>query len=411
MKQIGDAMGTAAGYTSEFGWQLYDTAGTTEDDTYAATGGYGYTIEMGPPGGHFHEPYETGVVKEWTGQNDHAKGQGGLREALLIAAESAANPADHAVIQGTAPAGRVLRLHRAFDTKSSPYCAKGIEPVVDLGTPPLCADGPHDPLTLKDNVDSTTVVPASGTYAWHVDPSTRPFDRGGAVKLTLHDVDPPIATFTGQPGQPTGTADHAFTLRPDQQADKLRITLTPTAPEDYDIEVFYKQADGTLKSVGTSGNPPGSAEEVILDQPPAGDYVVRVTYFAAVTGAYDIKVIRAVAERTVTTGAQTPYVMTCELPDGTVLDQRNVIVDRGQAVTADFACGAAAGTSGAGSTTTPATPHKTAKPKSTRAKKLAACRSKARKVKGKRKRQAALKRCNRRYGAKKQHTTTSRHKR
>src|SRR5919199_1730828 len=43
MKQIGDAMGSATGYTSQYSWQLYDTAGTTEDDTYAATGGYGYT--------------------------------------------------------------------------------------------------------------------------------------------------------------------------------------------------------------------------------------------------------------------------------------------------------------------------------------------------------------------------------
>ena len=52
MKALGDAMGAAAGlHLASTRWQLYDTAGTTEDDTYAATGGYGYTIEMGPPGG------------------------------------------------------------------------------------------------------------------------------------------------------------------------------------------------------------------------------------------------------------------------------------------------------------------------------------------------------------------------
>src|SRR4051812_39362271 len=48
MKSLGDKMAGATGYTSEFGFQLYDTAGTTEDDSYAATGGYGYTIEIGP---------------------------------------------------------------------------------------------------------------------------------------------------------------------------------------------------------------------------------------------------------------------------------------------------------------------------------------------------------------------------
>ena len=68
LKAIGDAMGGAAGYTSQFGYELYDTSGTTEDDSYAATGGFGFTVEMGPPDGNFHMPYETGVVAEWTGQ-------------------------------------------------------------------------------------------------------------------------------------------------------------------------------------------------------------------------------------------------------------------------------------------------------------------------------------------------------
>ena len=51
-----------------------------------------------------------------------------LRQALLTAAGSAANAADHSVIQGSAPAGSVLHLHKQFDTKSSPICtyAQGI---------------------------------------------------------------------------------------------------------------------------------------------------------------------------------------------------------------------------------------------------------------------------------------------
>ena len=31
LKALGDAMGKATGYTSQYGWQLYDTTGTTED--------------------------------------------------------------------------------------------------------------------------------------------------------------------------------------------------------------------------------------------------------------------------------------------------------------------------------------------------------------------------------------------
>jgi hypothetical protein len=340
MKELGDAMGAAAGYTSQYSWQLYDTAGTTEDDTYAATGGYGYTIEMGPPGGNFHEAYQTGVVDEWTGDNAHAQGHGGLREALLIAAESAADPADHALIRGHAPAGRVLRLRRAFDTVTSPYCAKGIEPVVDVGLPVACLTGEQPPLTLHDAVDATTVVPDGGSYAWHVNQSTRPFVGGGAVKETLQDVDPPVATFTGSPAAPTGTTDHAFTLS--ETSDKVKVTLDATLPEDYDLEVLRKNADGSVTSVGTSANAPGTPEAVVLDHPPAGDYVARVTYYAAVTGSYTVKVIRAVATRETTEGHREAYVLTCEDGSGNVLETRDVTVDRGQAIDVDLACGEAA---------------------------------------------------------------------
>ncbi|MDX6679512.1 MAG: carboxypeptidase [Solirubrobacteraceae bacterium] len=179
LKAIGDEMGTAAGYTSQFGFELYDTSGTTEDDSYAATGGYGFTIEMGPPQGNFHMPYETGVVAEWTGANAHAQNRGGLREALLVAAGAAAADADHAILRGSAPAGRILRLRKRFDTTTSAYCQKGIEAVVDIGLPRICLTGEKPPLTLADELDAQTTVPAGGEYVWHIGQSTRPF--GGAA--------------------------------------------------------------------------------------------------------------------------------------------------------------------------------------------------------------------------------------
>lgn len=192
MKAIGDAIGHAAGYKSQYGYELYDTAGTTEDDSYAATGGYGYTVEMGPPDGNFHMPYATGVIAEWTGQNPHASGRGGLREGMLLAAEAAANPPDHAILRGTAPAGKVLRLKRAFQTRTSSYCEKGIEPVLNLGLPPICLTGRKPPLVIDDMLDATTTVPSSRRYAWHVNQSTRPFVGAGggieAYQLTCEDA-------------------------------------------------------------------------------------------------------------------------------------------------------------------------------------------------------------------------------
>ncbi len=192
MKAIGDAIGTAAGYTSQYGYELYDTAGTTEDDSYAATGGYGYTIEMGPPDGNFHMPYATGVIAEWTGENAHAAQRGGLREGMLLAAEAAATPADHAIVRGTAPAGRMLHLRRNFQTRTSPYCQKGIEPVLNIGLPAICLTGQKPPIVIDDTLDTRMPVPSSGSYAWHVNQSTRPFvgAAGGteAYELTCEDA-------------------------------------------------------------------------------------------------------------------------------------------------------------------------------------------------------------------------------
>ena len=48
LKRLGAAMTAANGYANIHGWELYDTTGTTEDWSYNATGGYGYTFEIGP---------------------------------------------------------------------------------------------------------------------------------------------------------------------------------------------------------------------------------------------------------------------------------------------------------------------------------------------------------------------------
>ena len=61
-------------------------------------------------------------------------------------------------------------------------------------------------------------------------------------------------------------------------------------PEDYDIEVFRKNADGSLGDRWSdSGNTPGKPEQVILSGEKAapGTYVLRVINFAAVGGDVD----------------------------------------------------------------------------------------------------------------------------
>jgi hypothetical protein len=332
MKQIGDAMAADTGYTSQYSWQLYDTAGTTEDDTYAATGGYGYTIEMGPVDGAFHMPYETGVVKEWTGQ---AAGNGlGLEEALLLAGEAAASNADHAVITGTAPPGRILRLRKAFDTQTSPYCAAGVDPVVTIGDP-VCPGGEQPPQALHDVVDTTTVVPADGRFRWHVNPSTRPFVGGGAVTERLDDT--PYDTQSS-PATPDNRVP--FTVTGEDADGAVKVTLTPTVPvEDYDLEV-HRVDGGRETQVASSGNPPGSTtESVTLEKPEPGSYVAKVVDFAAVSHQWTMKVEHFRTTREVTEGHTEAYMLTCERPGGQVHERRSVVVGRGQTLKLALTCG------------------------------------------------------------------------
>jgi hypothetical protein len=366
MKAIGDAMGAATGYTSQYGFELYDTAGTTEDDSYTATGGYGYTIEIGPKDGMFHMPYQQGFIDQWE-HGDAPPGAGGLREALLIAGEAAANPADHAVLTGHAPAGATIRLAKTFDTKTSPYCDMGVAPVVtvtEVPEPLACPGGRKDAQTLHDTIDTTTVVPASGAFEWHVNQSTRPFVGGGAVIEKLDDTPSREDTFTGGGPDPEGNA-------PTSGSQDREFTVTP---EDEASEVFRKNADGSLTSVGSSGNNPGTPEEVILtgDKAAPGTYVLRVNNFAAVVGTWTAKVGRYRTTRTVTTGSPEPYTMTCEI-GGQVVRSTQLFIARGQTVNVD-----------------PCSATVAKKPK--KPKKKASCTAKAKRKHGKA-RKRALRRC------------------
>ncbi len=354
MKDLGDRMADATGYTSEYGFQLYDTAGTTEDDTYAAEGGYGYTIEMGPEAGPFHGPYESAVVDQWTrGDNPADSAKGGLREALLLAGETAARRASHSLISGKAPAGAVLRLHKDFDTMTSEFCVIGAEPVVEPGLPVVgeqasaflhCPNGWQDPQAIKDNIDTTTTVPASGAFHWDVNPSTRPFVGGGALVTKLSDEPLREETVTGTPSADNYAnqyEDHDFTIKDGEPAVKINVNWI--TGEDYDVEVYRKNADGTLgDQVGSSGNAPGKPEEVVLTGASAtpGNYVLRVVYFAAASDQWTATIGYYDVTFETTTGHPEAYTLTCEI-GGDVVQSRQVYISRGERLWLG-ACGSSA---------------------------------------------------------------------
>lgn len=304
LKRLGAAMTRQNGYQNIHGWQLYDTTGTTEDWSYNATGGYGYTFEIGA--NEFHPPFAE-VVDEYRGAGRYA-GRGN-REAYLIALEHAVDTTYQGVLTGSAPAGAVLRLRKSF---SSPTWSS----------------------SFRDFVDSSITVPASGRFSWIVNPSTRPVVRSRTYEKVAAT---PFATKTFEGGMltpVTGTADYEYVVT--RTTDVLKVDLTWPTPDDLDLVVYRKKADGTLTEVGTSGNAPATPESVqVLDAAP-GTYVVRVINYTSVSPSHTVVVGQYDATTARTPGKREAYTLTCEI-GGKVRASSKVYVERGQVRRLDLA--------------------------------------------------------------------------
>ncbi len=356
-KALGDAMAAENGYLSQKGFELYDTTGTTEDWTYPATGGFGFTFEIGCvvpeeedgkrvgcTEGNFHPPYSE-VVREYEGTTERADENGdgkGNREAYFIALESTANTARHSVIEGKAPAGAILRLKKSFMTKTSPVIRDGEETEV---------------IEFEDNLNTSMEVPASGSFEWHINPSTRPAVAESTGRVPSGDPSAKVE-FIGAPGpsaapdpadpnndDPTFHNDHPFTVPangPGVDNEKFTVRIQWQTPgSDWDTRLFRdSNANGAVDAgepeVGTSQQGTTDFEQITVSGPPAvaGAYVFRANNFAA-TEPYD---------GTVTFQGPDPFVpgqverwtLTCEGSDGKVATTREVLIDRGEVKTEDF---------------------------------------------------------------------------
>jgi hypothetical protein len=299
-------MAAANGYANIHGWELYDTTGTTEDWSYNATGGYGYTFEIGPH--EFHPPFPE-VVDEYVGAGQYA-GKGN-REAYLVALENTVDRTNHAVITGKAPKGATLTLRKTF---SSPTWEGSFE----------------------DSLSSTMRVGASGKYTWHVNQSTRPVVQAKLVEIK---EDQPVRSQTFNGGATTvgQSVDHEFTVT-ETGMDLLGVTLDWPTPDDLDLEVYRKNADGSLAKVSSSGNAPGSKESLEIAAPEPGTYVLRVINYASVTSTYTLTATlydSATVSSEEVPGLIESWTLSCE-KDGKVLEQVPVVVDRGEQVKADL---------------------------------------------------------------------------
>jgi hypothetical protein len=143
LRDLGRAMAAINGYWPMQSINLYPTNGTTDDWSYAVTGAYSYTFEMGTS---FHPAY-TNVFPRMTEENIGA---------FLVALRSAADPAHHSRITGrvvdaagAAVGGATLRLVRT---------SKIFDWI----------------MATEDTVDTTTLAAPDGTFDWHVGPSKPP---------------------------------------------------------------------------------------------------------------------------------------------------------------------------------------------------------------------------------------------
>ena len=194
-QQLGAVLGWPAGPWTEI---YYVASGVAEEQAFYTQNILAFTPEATP--GHeglerFHPPYQA-VVEQYTGTGQYEGSH--IREAFVQAWEAAADPDLHGVLQGTAPPGIALTLHKAITVETS--CAIPGE-VGDLLTCPTGPDGaPLLPVqTLPQEITTTMVVPADGMVEWHVGPSLRPDQRTSALleeawTLTCGEGDDAVST-------------------------------------------------------------------------------------------------------------------------------------------------------------------------------------------------------------------------
>ncbi len=330
-KQLGDSMAQNNGYASQPSYMLYDTTGGTEDWTYYATGGLGFTFEIGTDG--FHPDYAK-TIAEYEGSAPAAgAGKGGNREAYFKALENTAASAKHSTLTGAAPPGVVLRVKKSFTTETSP--------VIDENGVPGAVQ------TFPDTLNTTMVTPGNGIFRWGINPSTRPIVAQAKGRPATGAPSAPQTLSSTTPGAPCGAAtpdnaacyeDIDFTVPAGPGVDNAAATVEinwSTPVSDYDITVREKS---TGKVVGTSAQGTTNSESTTFGEPGesiAGKtYTVRVVNFAGAepySGRVSYKgptPFRAARKES--------WTLTCESPSGRVGTTRTVTIDRGQTQESDL---------------------------------------------------------------------------
>ena len=342
LTRLGDAMAEENGYKSQRGFQLYDTSGTTEDWSYNATSGLGYTFEIGPDA--FHPTYSA-TVAEYVGDTEAAGDGGGNSAAYMKALKSTGKTKRHSLIRGTAPRGFFLTLKKRFKTPTSPVLnGEGEEGKVML---------------LPEKLKSKLEVGRRGSFKWHVNPSTRPLVDPSVERLEPRPGKPsdPV-TFSGAPGpdaapcadfdtkDPACWNDHPFKVKGGDGIDNGTATVKISWAQpgsDWDMKVFRDSdrdgsSKGEKKIVGSSAQGTTTEESTTIARPglKPGDYVARVVNFAA-ADPYDGRVTFGKTQASKIKTGYEKYTLACRAKQGgRVLSRQKVQIDRGERLSVDL---------------------------------------------------------------------------
>ena len=196
LKALGDAIQGDTGYTSQYGFQLYDTSGTTEDWNYGAAGTFGYTMELGPASERRRQlPHRLRPRRRRAVDSAPARARAAASAARCCGSSSRPPPARTSRRSSAAPRpAAILRLKKEFTTLTSPICSiaspSDVRPNLPIEDPSACV-APTDPEGIPDGLEYTTRVPANSVFSWLVTPSTRPFEfkagKRETWKLTCED--------------------------------------------------------------------------------------------------------------------------------------------------------------------------------------------------------------------------------
>ena len=151
----------------------YETSGETNDWSYYATRGFGFTQELiGPVSGcpQALPNYLNCTTADFTGhagptstaaQTSTFEGHA-VRDAWWTVLVYASLPAGHSVITGSAVPGATLKITKDFTLYTAP---------VKQNTTPATTTAP---IPVPTHLESSMTVPADGKFSWGVNPSVRP---------------------------------------------------------------------------------------------------------------------------------------------------------------------------------------------------------------------------------------------